>query len=791
MTTQLYQTFQYGTSKHTFPVLKDHNRGEYYICLTDIQKVFPTAYQFRAGGTILLFMEDDDENWFEPKRIEYWPKMTIEIAAEGEEFPSVNPIALRSPPESQSGTSPTRAPHSLTSDNHSNTWTAQNPQVGSAFISTTTPVARKFDLPLSPTSPTLTGNDMHAAPIDDTTALKAIDLECTDGNLVLHSKQDIRGLFRALASGVSTLRKLDLTFDWVFGQEDLALLTHLLASTKISDIQLDLKEHIENVEYLNKIRTGRGIYQPLFSLFLNTQLQSVVLKNVYNLGERTTELVPILGSSALTTFHFRGFINEGDQIRLTNILLACPNITDLALGTHLTESDEMHSTLSRAISILHGLECLHLYSMDTDLAGDMDDDNTKDEAKDDYKFNVNDERRGATNNNNNNSRHQNNAANFNKFHHGYKHSSQTAKNRWYKSNNNNGTGYSSTSSTLHKTNKLSSKKFNSNNSNNNSISEGTNITDTKKTLDNKPTSQKLVEFVHTGYNINSKAISYMICKSAFKIKILMLPRLSESASDSDPALEITTTTFQNKYKDAATKAQPGQPNPFVASMALKNNNLAFAKLTHLDLSIKLSECSLALLASILPNQNLLHLGVNCDTVELLKFVRLLHLKSINLHTIPEDALEPLFDAVIGNGRECKIEYMRLERIWPIDHLNQLVYAISLRHLYLVNLSKTALEDVLQEVDLTNLELLVIDDEGYDWSTEAILVERMVEFSEKLIVRLGSKSTRTVAKRTRDVFDPEARSMKKTATALPRDRVEIVPSSQLYDQYIQSVLSNLS
>ncbi|KAF9129798.1 hypothetical protein BGW39_003798 [Mortierella sp. 14UC] len=86
-------------------------------------------------------------------------------------------------------------------------------------------------------------------------------------------------------------------------------------------------------------------------------------------------------------------------------------------------------------------------------------------------------------------------------------------------------------------------------------------------------------------------------------------------------------------------------------------------------------------------------------------------------------------------------------MWPINRLQELVYAIALRRFQLVNLSKTAFESVLQEVDLTKLELLIVDDEVYDRTTEAILVKLVKDFSEKLALQLGSKSAMAAAKKS--------------------------------------------
>ncbi|KAF9904215.1 hypothetical protein EC991_002918 [Linnemannia zychae] len=763
MSTEQCQAFRYGDGPIVrLSVHEDKTLGYFYNQLTDILSLFPKAGRFRANGIILLCMEDDNENSFEPKRIPYRPESIIEIAAQGEEFlPITPPMSMREFPgaitsygpdnEDHSKRAPIcRGPHSP-QDNTKPKVIPISPTPSSSSVSSSYSVV--------PNWIAVAGDDFLPRPglqaevplLDDI----VLEVPNTSEKIVSKSSAHVRSLLRVLSGSKNS--ELDLTFDWEFDQEDISSLVRHLASTNVSKFKLDLKEHFEDDEHVMAIRPSKSIYQPLLSLFSNRRLESIVLANVYNLGKRTTNFTTLPDPSALRTFHFLGFISESDQSRLASILLSCPNISELALGTHLKESDGMQPVLSRAVESLAKLERLHLYSMDTVLATDGGDgssvNNTTTNA---FKGDISNDKNSGYKYTNKTS------GNFNKKDSFANKYNQASKNLWSQSNK-----LAGSAGNLFKTNATTTTTVTT-------IAASKNTTTSNIRSSDTLNAYKLTQLVHTGGDMDLQAISGIIRRSASKIEVLVLPCISDTSSGNDTSLELTTATTQNKPKNEGGSK----------SLVPQINHSAFSRLTHLDLSVKLSKSSHELLAEILPKRKLVHLGINCDSAELLNTARLLELKSLSLLTVSEESLKPLFGALLGRGDQCKIESMRFDRIWGSSKwLPDLVTAVALTRLYLVDLGKPALIKLLKVVDLSKLELLVIDDNEYDWGAEGILAARMAQLRPNLVVQLGFKSS----KPKRDVLNPGSRGDTEKWNALSRYRVKVHSSSQLYDEYLRSVL----
>ncbi|OAQ36842.1 hypothetical protein K457DRAFT_12497 [Linnemannia elongata AG-77] len=103
-----YQCFRQGDKVDLLAVRKDKNTGELYSRLTDIQGTFPGAQWFKVNGVTLYFLEDDNEQLYEPKRIAHYPDDTIDIIAD--------PVSQASPPKTLSST--TRYHTSIDNPNH-------------------------------------------------------------------------------------------------------------------------------------------------------------------------------------------------------------------------------------------------------------------------------------------------------------------------------------------------------------------------------------------------------------------------------------------------------------------------------------------------------------------------------------------------------------------------------------------------------------------------------------------------------------------------------------------------
>ncbi|OAQ36796.1 hypothetical protein K457DRAFT_131942 [Linnemannia elongata AG-77] len=73
------QRFRQGEKEESLAVRKDKHTGDLYSRITDIQRTFPDASRFKVNGVVLNFLEDDNEQEYEPKRIAHYPDDIIEI----------------------------------------------------------------------------------------------------------------------------------------------------------------------------------------------------------------------------------------------------------------------------------------------------------------------------------------------------------------------------------------------------------------------------------------------------------------------------------------------------------------------------------------------------------------------------------------------------------------------------------------------------------------------------------------------------------------------------------------
>ncbi|KAG0279524.1 hypothetical protein BGZ95_000952 [Linnemannia exigua] len=75
----LRQRFQQSDRVELLPVRTDKITGVLYTRLTDILRVFPDASFFRVNGGVLYYLEDENEQEYEPKRIAHHPDDTIDV----------------------------------------------------------------------------------------------------------------------------------------------------------------------------------------------------------------------------------------------------------------------------------------------------------------------------------------------------------------------------------------------------------------------------------------------------------------------------------------------------------------------------------------------------------------------------------------------------------------------------------------------------------------------------------------------------------------------------------------
>ncbi|KAF8941908.1 hypothetical protein BGZ47_007055 [Haplosporangium gracile] len=218
-------------------------------------------------------------------------------------------------------------------------------------------------------------------------------------------------------------------------------------------------------------------------------------------------------------------------------------------------------------------------------------------------------------------------------------------------------------------------------------------------------------------------------------------------------------------------------------------SLLFAKLSHLDLQTAISPESMQLLSILLPNMQLFHLGLGPHVKALLGFVNFESIKSLYLVQMTELHLKPLFIAAISKTTPptpFQLQSLRLDRISQIQHLPNLLKAVSLRYLYLEGLGARALSLVLTSVNLTELRDIIIDDIEYEWPVEAVLAKRHKEFDEDLQIHLT-----TVERRQIHLMSDEGgrRSVIGSEDMLSEKVLDVVPNMILNHFYLSSLLLN--
>ncbi|OAQ34367.1 hypothetical protein K457DRAFT_14206 [Linnemannia elongata AG-77] len=93
----LHQRFRHGDRIELLPVRKDKTTGEFYIREKDVQRVFLGATLFKVDGVVLYYLEDENEQEYEPKRIAYYPDDTIDVVIADHAHTSMSPGASLPP----------------------------------------------------------------------------------------------------------------------------------------------------------------------------------------------------------------------------------------------------------------------------------------------------------------------------------------------------------------------------------------------------------------------------------------------------------------------------------------------------------------------------------------------------------------------------------------------------------------------------------------------------------------------------------------------------------------------
>ncbi|KAF9904219.1 hypothetical protein EC991_002922 [Linnemannia zychae] len=224
----------------------------------------------------------------------------------------------------------------------------------------------------------------------------------------------------------------------------------------------------------------------------------------------------------------------------------------------------------------------------------------------------------------------------------------------------------------------------------------------------------------------------------------------------------------------------------LSSSIIEDCQLPFSRLTHLELPLTVSTDTFELMTSVLPELALTHFDVHEQIGGLLASVNLAFLLSLCIGSASEDILGPLYHSILMTS-DCQIESLRLIAVTWSESLSEFLGSWPLKRLSISHMGQPHLEDILIHLNLTQLQVLTICDQGYEWNSEGILAVRSEELADEFVLQLGYKKNEA----KRDVYDVDSRELQRTQMRLARHRVHITEHSELVREYYSSVLPSSS
>ncbi|KAK3845715.1 MAG: hypothetical protein J3R72DRAFT_472204 [Linnemannia gamsii] len=218
------------------------------------------------------------------------------------------------------------------------------------------------------------------------------------------------------------------------------------------------------------------------------------------------------------------------------------------------------------------------------------------------------------------------------------------------------------------------------------------------------------------------------------------------------------------------------------SAATNHSRLPLRKLTHLMLLPNLTPASFELMASILARLSLLHLDVRRQTCRLLTYVNLSVLKSLYLFDPEADVIDTLSRAVL-NLSSCQIESLYLARVPMTPGLLDVISFLPLKRLYIFESEDSSMTKILQLLNLSQLQVLTIEDDRYDWAAEEVLAGRSSEFLDRFLLQLQYNNKDAM----RDIHKQDARDLEGSPTRLARHRVRLMTDYEYVKEYFAMTL----
>jgi len=211
--------------------------------------------------------------------------------------------------------------------------------------------------------------------------------------------------------------------------------------------------------------------------------------------------------------------------------------------------------------------------------------------------------------------------------------------------------------------------------------------------------------------------------------------------------------------------------------ATNHSRLPLSKLTHLQLPSNLSPGSFELMASIVARLPLIHLDVSRHTCRLLNYINLQGLKSLSLFA-PEAEVMDTFSCTVLESLSCQIESLCLLSVPMTPHFLGVLGVFPLKRLYINGSRGSDMTKFLQLLNLSQLQVLTIGDDGYDWAAEKILAGRSTEFLDGFMLQLLHNGKDTM----RDIHQQDARDLEGSPTRLARHCVRLMRTFEFWDEH---------
>ncbi|KAG0277757.1 hypothetical protein BGZ96_002722 [Linnemannia gamsii] len=265
-----------------------------------------------------------------------------------------------------------------------------------------------------------------------------------------------------------------------------------------------------------------------------------------------------------------------------------------------------------------------------------------------------------------------------------------------------------------------------------------------------------------------------------EIMDLGMPYPTGSTGLLEAAIERSATTLEVLILRSKTAPRALNLIPLKETLPLTphSSGLPFLKLTHLELLVDITPESFDLMARLLPDLSLVHFGVNYHTYNLLSKVNLDCLRSLKAQDVEESILQLFYDRVLSSSTPSQIQTLSFSFVSASEAVANTLAVLPLRRLYMYDTTGGNMMNILRRLNLSQLQVLVIDYSTFSADSEAVLATRSAELCEEFELQLIYE--RTLRKGESQILNP--REEDGTIMKLPRRHVRVVGMNTAPDFY---------